>query len=164
ANEILNAGAGNREGTHEGVDREAVGKLLASIRPRDYFAITAYVPSTPENERALNAIRLRVRNAKAVATTLGFGPRFLHSTGQLHKGGPGTGVFLQVTAAAAGRVAIPGRPRGFGQGVAAQGAGACPARHRRGRRAARVHLPADVARGLQALDDAVAAALGSTGG
>ena len=163
-NEILNAGGGRREaGGGVEIDREAVAKLLGSLRPRDYFAITAYLPPTEENERALDATRLRVRDAKRVATTLGFGPRFLHSTGQLHKGGPDTGVFLQVTASPRERVAIPGKPWEFGQVVAAQAAGDLAALQSRGRRAARVHLSGNVAEGLRKLDAAVAAALSGPG-
>jgi glucose-6-phosphate isomerase len=163
-NEILGAGGGRREAGGGARDEsEAVAGLLASIRPHDYFAITAYLPSTEENETALNATRLRVRDAKKVATTLGFGPRFLHSTGQLHKGGPDTGVFLQVTAEPRQNVPIPGKPWDFGQVVAAQAAGDLAALESRGRRAARVHLPADVASGLRQLDRTVAAAVAGAG-
>ena len=72
-------------------------KFLAGIQPGDYLAIMAYLPPTPENDRRLAAIRLRLRDRLKVATTLGYGPRFLHSTGQLHKGGPPIGHFLQIT-------------------------------------------------------------------
>ena len=72
-------------------------RFLADIKPGDYLAIMAYLPPTPENDRRLAAIRLRLRDRLKVATTLGYGPRFLHSTGQLHKGGPPVGHFLQIT-------------------------------------------------------------------
>ena len=121
-------------------DARGISELLESIRPRDYFAITAYLPPTAENEKRLARIRLPVRDARRVATTVGFGPRFLHSTGQLHKGGPDTGVFLQVTASAAARVPIPGRPWGFERVIAAQAAGDLAALRSRGRRALSVHL------------------------
>ena len=94
-----------------------------------------------------------------VATTVGFGPRFLHSTGQLHKGGPDTGVFLQITAEPRENVAIPGKPWGFGEVVAAQAAGDLAALRSRGRRALSVHLPQNVSRGLEELQSAVASAL-----
>ena len=141
------------------LDRAGLEGLLGSLRPGDYFAVTAYVASTPENEKALARTRLRVRDARRVATTLGFGPRFLHSTGQLHKGGPDTGVFLQVTAEPRDRVPIPGKPYGFAEVVAAQAAGDLAALESRGRRALRVHLSGGVACGLRELDGAVAETL-----
>jgi hypothetical protein len=121
-------------------DPRALSELLDSIAPGDYFAITAYLPPTLENEERLARIRLPVRDAKRVATTVGFGPRFLHSTGQLHKGGPDTGVFLQLTAAASAQPPIPGRPWGFERIIAAQAAGDLAALRSRGRRALRIHL------------------------
>ena len=142
-----------------GVDAESVRGLLQSVKPGDYFAITAYLHETRETEAALQRIRLRVRDSMKVATTVGFGPRFLHSTGQLHKGGPDTGVFLQITAEPRENVPIPGKPYGFGQVVAAQAAGDLAALRSRGRRALSVHLPQDVAAGLEALQAAVAGAL-----
>jgi hypothetical protein len=126
-------------------------ELVDSLRPGDYFAITAYVPSTPENEDRLARIRVPVRDGKRVATTVGFGPRFLHSTGQFHKGGPDTGVFLQITTAPAASVPIPGRPYGFERVVAAQAAGDLAALRSRGRRALSLHFPSDPAQELEAL-------------
>jgi transaldolase/glucose-6-phosphate isomerase len=142
------------------VDESSLRAHLDTIRPRDYFAITAYVASTRENEEKLNRVRLAVRDAKKVATTVGFGPRFLHSTGQLHKGGPGTGVFLQITASEPVDVAIPGKPYSFGQVIAAQAAGDLAALKSRGRRALRVHLRG-VPAGLDALAVEVEKALGA---
>jgi glucose-6-phosphate isomerase len=141
-------------------DRAALGNLLGSLAAGDYLAITAYIPSSEENERALQRIRLLVRDAKKVATTVGFGPRFQHSTGQFHKGGPPTGVFLQVTAASREGLPIPGRPWGFETVIDAQAAGDLQALRSRGRRALRVRLPKDHARGISSLEAAVAAALG----
>jgi len=141
------------------VDETALRTLLDSIKPGDYFAITAYIPSTEENETKLNRIRLAVRDAKKVATTVGFGPRFLHSTGQLHKGGPPTGVFLQITDSAQPDIPIPGKPFTFGQVIAAQAAGDLAALKARGRRAMSVHLE-DLSSGLTDLDGAVRRALG----
>src|SRR5262249_29460384 len=159
-NEIL-SGSKPAEGSGPGgLDAAALAELLGSLKERDYFAITAYIPSTAENEEALQRTRLRVRDAKKAATTIGFGPRFLHSTGQLHRGGPDTGVFLQITCAARNDVPIPGRPWPFGQVVAAQAAGDLAALKSRKRRALSVHLPADVGQGLADLDAAVAKALG----
>jgi hypothetical protein len=157
-NEILGKSAvDSRQST--GVDAAAVRALLQSVKPGDYFAITAYLHETRETEAALQRIRLKVRDRLKVATTVGFGPRFLHSTGQLHKGGPDTGVFLQITAEPAASVPIPGRPWGFGEVVAAQAAGDLAALQSRGRRALSVHLPQDVAAGLGSLQAAVAGAL-----
>ncbi|HYK41803.1 MAG TPA: glucose-6-phosphate isomerase [Thermoanaerobaculia bacterium] len=161
-NEILQGGGADRGSP--GTGGGEVAELLASIRPGDYFAILAYVPSTEEHELLLSETRLRVRDSKRVATTVGFGPRFLHSTGQFHKGGPPSGVFLQITAEPREDVAIPGKPWSFGQVVAAQAAGDLAALRSRGRRAARVHLGPDVAAGLRELDRAVAGALETGGG
>jgi hypothetical protein len=160
-NEILSgreAGGWRREA--DPMDGEALRRLLDSLKPGDYFAITAYIAASRENETALNRIRRKVRDGKKVATTVGFGPRFLHSTGQLHKGGPDTGVFLQITAEPEAAVPIPGRPYGFETVVAAQAAGDLAALRSRGRRALRVHLP-DAASGLETLEAAVEEALGS---
>jgi transaldolase/glucose-6-phosphate isomerase len=140
------------------VDAAAIRKLLGSLKAGDYFAITAYLRDTPETEKALTRIRVLVRDGKKVATTVGFGPRFLHSTGQLHKGGSDTGVFLQITAEPAAAVPIPGKPFGFEDVVAAQAAGDLAALRSRGRRALRVHLTKDVAAGLRDLEAAVAGA------
>jgi transaldolase / glucose-6-phosphate isomerase len=142
-----------------GIDVEALRGLFDTMRAGDYFAITAYLHETPETEEGLERIRLMVRDDLKVATTVGFGPRFLHSTGQLHKGGPDTGVFLQVTADSAASVPIPGKPWGFGEVVAAQAAGDLEALRSRGRRALRVHLSQDLLRGLEDLQAAAAKAL-----
>jgi len=137
----------------------AVTRLLASTRGgRDYFAILAYLPPDPAIERRLQRMRERIRGVTAAATTLGFGPRFLHSTGQLHKGGPDTGVFLQLTADPAKDLPIPGWDESFGTLVAAQALGDLASLQRRGRRAARLHL-ADVESGLERLEEMVGAAL-----
>jgi transaldolase/glucose-6-phosphate isomerase len=141
------------------VDQEALRELLDSLRPGDYFAITAYLHDTPEAVERLKRIRLKVRDALKVATTVGFGPRFLHSTGQLHKGGPDTGVFLQITAEPRENVRIPGKPYGFDEVVAAQAAGDLAALRSRGRRAVRVCLPQDVVPALEDLEAAVTRAL-----
>jgi transaldolase / glucose-6-phosphate isomerase len=113
-------------------------RFLAGIHPGDYLAIMAYLPPTPENDRRLAAIRLRLRNRLKVATTLGYGPRFLHSTGQLHKGGPPIGHFLQITQPSPEELAIPGEPFGFRELEAAQAEGDLRALRSRGRPAIRV--------------------------
>jgi hypothetical protein len=104
-------------------------------------------------------MRQRVRDAKRVATCLGFGPRFLHSTGQAYKGGPNTGVFLQITADDAQDVAIPGQKYTFGIVKAAQAQGDLTVLRERGRRALRIHLGADVGADLAKLASALRRAL-----
>ncbi len=141
------------------INEAALQDLLGTLSPGDYFAVMAYIPSAEENEKALNRIRLRVRDAKKVATTVGFGPRFLHSTGQLHKGGADNGVSLQISAAPAVEVRIPGKAYTFGDVLAAQAAGDLAALKSRGRRVMRVHLSRGVAEGLEALEGAVSRVL-----
>ena len=132
---------------------------LDQIHPGDYFAALAFLPMFPEHEAAIQGIRHKVRDQKQVATCLGFGPRFLHSTGQDYKGGPNTGVFLQITADHATDLAIPGQKLSFGVVIDAQAAGDLAVLESRGRRALRVHLGADIAAGLETLAAAVDAAL-----
>jgi glucose-6-phosphate isomerase len=132
---------------------------LSQIHAGDYFAVLAFLPMTPEYERTIQGFRLKVRDAKRVATCLGFGPRFLHSTGQDYKGGPNTGVFLQVTSDHAVDLAIPGQKYTFGVVVDAQAAGDLAVLQSRGRRALRVHLGTDVGAGLKTLSKALEAAL-----
>ena len=129
------------------------------LRPGDYFAALAFLPMFPEHEAAIQVLRHKVRDRKRVATCLGFGPRFLHSTGQDYKGGPNTGVFLQITAKHVDDVDIPGQQYTFGVVIDAQAAGDLAVLESRGRRALRVQLGTDVAAGLTALNAAVAAAL-----
>jgi glucose-6-phosphate isomerase len=132
---------------------------LGQIHPGDYFATLAFLPMFPEHEAAIQGFRHKVRDRKRVATCLGFGPRFLHSTGQDYKGGPNTGVFLQITADHGFDVAIPGQKYSFGIVIAAQAAGDLAVLQSRGRRAVRVHLGADVLAGLQSLAATIDAAL-----
>ena len=131
---------------------------LDQIHPGDYFAVLAFLPMFSEHEAAIQTLRHKVRDAKRVATCLGFGPRFLHSTGQDYKGGPNTGVFLQITADHAVDVAIPGQKLTFGVVIDAQAAGDLAVLESRGRRVVRVHLGADLAAGLEMLSAAVDAA------
>lgn len=124
---------------------------LSLIYPGDYFATLAFLPMFAEHEAAIQGFRHKVRDAKRVATCLGFGPRFLHSTGQDYKGGPNSGVFLQITADHAVDVNVPGQAYSFGVVIDAQAAGDLAVLELRGRRALRVHLGADVAAGLRTL-------------
>jgi len=142
----------------EGSLAQVVAELLASTDEDGYLAITAYVRQTAETDVAFASIRQMVRDARRVATTLGYGPRFLHSTGQLHKGGPPKGVFLQVTAGDEADIAIPGAPYTFSQLKRAQAIGDFQALIDHGRPVLRVHLGRDVSGGLEALREAVAAA------
>jgi glucose-6-phosphate isomerase len=138
----------------------AVRQLLSLLQAdRDYFAILAYLPPDRDVASRLQGIRERVRDAFGVATTLGFGPRFLHSTGQLHKGGPESGIYLQLTAEPAKDLPIPGWEESFGTLIAAQALGDLTSLQRRGRRALRLHF-GDLAAGLDRLDAVVDAALG----
>jgi len=148
----------------EGTLDDAVGHLIDKLRDGDYFAITAYVRQTEETEAAFADVRAAVRDATQTATTLGYGPRFLHSTGQLHKGGPPKGLFLQVTAADDVDTAIPGRPFTFGQLKRAQAIGDFEALLQHGRPALRVHLGNDIGGGLAALRRAVRAGAAARAG
>jgi transaldolase / glucose-6-phosphate isomerase len=126
-----------------GLEREPAGDLdalLEAVRPGDYVAIQAFVSPTDRAWGVLEEARMRIRDHLRVATTLGFGPRYLHSTGQLHKGGPNTGVFVQVVDEPERDLPIPGRDFSFGTLLAAQAAGDLAALRDRGRRVARVRL------------------------
>jgi transaldolase / glucose-6-phosphate isomerase len=134
-------------------------KHLARIGAGDYFAVLGYITMNETHEEALQSIRLAVRDNKKVATVLGFGPRFLHSTGQAYKGGPNSGVFLQITCDDAVDILVPGQKYTFGVVKSAQARGDFAVLAERGRRALRVHLGKDVAAGLATLADAVNQAL-----
>jgi len=134
-------------------------KHLARIGEGDYFGVLGYITMNEAHEEALQAIRLAVRDNKKVATVLGFGPRFLHSTGQAYKGGPNSGVFLQITCDDAVDILVPGQKYTFGVVKAAQARGDFAVLAERGRRALRVHLGKNVAAGLATLADAVNQAL-----
>ena len=124
---------------------------LSKIKDGDYFALLAYVQMNSENEQLLQSIREKVLNKHRVATCLGFGPRFLHSTGQAYKGGPNSGVFLQITSDDEFDLPVPGQKYTFGVVKAAQARGDFQVLLDRGRRALRVHLGKDVAAGLEQL-------------
>ncbi|HYR74468.1 MAG TPA: bifunctional transaldolase/phosoglucose isomerase [Pyrinomonadaceae bacterium] len=143
-------------------DRSLTGYLkahLERLQANDYFATLAYVEMNDAHEQLLQAMRHDVRDRKRTATCLGFGPRFLHSTGQAYKGGPNTGVFLQVTCDDANDLPVPGQKYTFGVVKAAQARGDFAVLAERGRRALRVHLGADVNAGLAKLESAMTAAL-----
>lgn len=140
-------------------DITGLAPLLASVRPGDYVALLAFVPMTPEVDAVLQRARLRIRDATRAATMVGFGPRFLHSTGQAFKGGPNTGVFIQLTWEAPRDVAIAGRRVTFGAVIASQAAGDRQVLRERGRRVLHVHLSGDINQALEAFDAAVATAL-----
>ena len=132
---------------------------LDRIGEGDYCAVLAYVAMNDLHERPLQAMRRRVRDAKGVATCLQFGPRFLHSTGQAHKGGPDSGVFLQITCDDEHDLEIPGKKYTFGVVKAAEARGDFEVLAERGRRVLRVHLGGHVATGLTALREAVRQAI-----
>ena len=128
---------------------------LSRIHAGDYFAVLGYIQMNAEHEQSLQAVRHAVRDKKHVATCLGFGPRFLHSTGQAYKGGPNSGVFLQITCDDAVELPVPGQKYTFGVVKAAQARGDFQVLAERGRRALRVHLGKDLKSGLAALQAAV---------
>ncbi len=118
----------------------------------------AYLERADEIEASLQSIRLALRNALRAATTLGFGPRFLHSTGQLHKGGPNNGLFLQITASDSQDLPIPGEPYSFSVLVQAQALGDLQSLQSKRRRVVRVNLGRDMKAGLNRLSKALEAA------
>jgi glucose-6-phosphate isomerase len=141
----------------------SVGDLIRAhldrIKPGDYFGLLAYIPMFSEYEDKLQQVRKEVIEAERVATVLGFGPRFLHSTGQAYKGGPNTGVFIQITCDEAQDLPVPGQNYTFGIVKAAQARGDFQVLAERKRRALRVHLGKDVGKGLDQLVNLISAAL-----
>jgi len=145
-----------------GSDRSLTGFLrahLSQINPGDYMALLAYIEMNSAHEETLQAMRHAVRDRKHVATCLGFGPRFLHSTGQAYKGGPNSGVFLQITCDDANDLPVPGQKYTFGTVKAAQARGDFQVLADRKRRALRVHLNANVDAALKTLEKNVVEAL-----
>ncbi|HEX3298576.1 MAG TPA: bifunctional transaldolase/phosoglucose isomerase [Actinomycetota bacterium] len=133
--EVLDAGGGEQPTIDD------LGGLLESLGDQDYVGLQAFVDPTQETGDALERARLAIRDRYKVAVTAGFGPRFLHSTGQLHKGGPSTGAFVQIVDASREEdVAIPGADYTFGELIDAQALGDLRALRARNRRVARVHL------------------------
>lgn len=128
---------------------------LSGVQEGDYIAITAYLAETSRHDSLLQEIRTHLRDSLKVATTVGYGPRFLHSTGQLHKGGPDKGLFLQLTAEDAADLPIPAAPYSFGTLKQAQAIGDFQSLDYRNRPVLSLHLRSDVTAGLQRLRDAV---------
>ena len=139
--------------------KEYLRAHLDRLRAGDYFALLGYLEMSVEHEAWLQQMRHAVRDKKRVATCLGFGPRFLHSTGQAYKGGPNSGVFLQVTCDDAADLPVPGQKYTFGVVKAAQARGDFQVLAERGRRALRVHLGSDLNLGLSELQRALDQAL-----
>ena len=133
---------------------------LGRVQTGDYFALLAYLEMNREHEDQLQTLRQAVRDRKHVATCLGFGPRFLHSTGQAYKGGPNSGVFLQITCDDPSDLPVPGQKYSFGAVKAAQARGDFQVLAERGRRALRVHLGGDVNAGLSRLLETFRQSLG----
>jgi transaldolase / glucose-6-phosphate isomerase len=142
---------------------KTVGDLIRAhldrIKQGDYFGLLGYIPMFPEYEDKLQAIRKHILETKRVATVLGFGPRFLHSTGQAYKGGPNSGVFVQITCDEAQDLPVPQQKYTFGLVKAAQARGDFQVLADRHRRALRVHLGKDVGKGLDQLANLISAAL-----
>jgi transaldolase/glucose-6-phosphate isomerase len=144
----------------EGTLGSALRAFFSTVRPGDYVALLAYMPTTGEHEELFQDARVSIRDTLKVATTFGYGPRFLHSTGQLHKGGPNTGVFIQITCDARHDLPIPGQDYTFGTLIRAQSMGDIQSLDKHGRRAIRLHIRGDHAEGVEhiraAIRDAVA--------
>ena len=130
-------------------------RLLTEIQPGDYVALMAYVTPDDSTHEILQEFRIAIRDLHRVATTLGYGPRFLHSTGQLHKGGPDTSLYIQVTTDDTVDVPIPGQPFTFSILKQAQAQGDLQSLRDHGRRVIRLHLRGDLALGLSRLTDSV---------
>jgi transaldolase / glucose-6-phosphate isomerase len=153
-------GDGIRWAGQQGATLEAaIQALLGQVRPGDYVALLAFIAPDAKHDSALNAIRLAIRDKYRVATAVGYGPRYLHSTGQLHKGGPNTGVFLQIVGDDPKDIPIPGERFSFGVLKQAQALGDFQALRNHGRRVLRVQLQ-DVAQGLVKIGQAVGATAG----
>jgi transaldolase/glucose-6-phosphate isomerase len=133
--------------------------FLGQARPGDYVALLPYLEPSSEHKGLAESIRLRLRDSLQLATTVGFGPRYLHSTGQLHKGGAANGLFIQVTADDSADLAVPGEPYGFSVLKQAQAMGDFQSLEAKGRRVVRFHLGKSVPAGLERLADVVGTAL-----
>ncbi len=142
-------GAGGALAPTDGDFGQRLRQHLESAKPADYVALTAYLAPTPAREKILRALQAEIRDRRRVAVTLGWGPRFLHSTGQLHKGGADSGVFVQFTADDAEDLPVPGESYTFGVLKSAQALGDYQSLASRGRRILRVRLGRDVEEGLR---------------
>jgi glucose-6-phosphate isomerase len=139
-----------------------IRRQIEAANPGDYLALLAYVQRTPEHDEVLTRLRVSLRYISKLATTAGYGPRYLHSTGQLHKGGPDNGIFVFLTADDTEDLPIPGAPYTFGMLKRAQALGDLRSLRSRGRRVLHVHLGADSTGGLARLLDSVQQAASAT--
>jgi transaldolase/glucose-6-phosphate isomerase len=158
------ARAGNRRGAKlkeevssfdDTAMQQAASSWTSKAKPRDYISVQAYINPTPEHEAALQGICDGLRNRLGAAVTLGYGPRFLHSTGQLHKGGPNTVLVLQIVDQPTDDVAVPETDYTFGTLIEAQALGDFTALKQRRRRALRINLGSDTKAGLERLAEAL---------
>lgn len=141
-------------------DTGAIAEILGQVKPGDYVALTEYFGETPARDALIAKIRETLARELRVATTTGYGPRFLHSTGQLHKGGADNGVFLQLTGGPPrAAMPIPGEPFGFGELVRAQAIGDYQSLASRNRRMTSIDLGSDIEGGLQSLLETVKSAV-----
>jgi glucose-6-phosphate isomerase len=134
-NEVLATGQEPDVGPHGSVD-----ELLAQAKERDYVCVQAFIEPGVENDRRIADLVHKLRRRSGLVVTHGYGPRYLHSTGQLHKGGPNTGLFLQIVDDPGEEIPIPGKPFGFRRLLRAQAAGDYASLQERGRRVARIHI------------------------
>jgi hypothetical protein len=154
--EYKSSGSMTHAGTQvEATDAEAIGALLRKVKAGDYVAFTEYFAESADRDKSIAAIRETVARELKVATTTGYGPRFLHSTGQLHKGGADNGVFLQLTGGGGEDIPLPGEKFTFGVLCRAQAIGDFQSLQSRNRRALSINLGSDVDAGLKALADVV---------
>jgi len=143
---------------------DALGQLFSQAKPGDYVAIMAYLPHSAHTEQVLGEVRRQIRDVLKVPATLGYGPGFLHSTGQLHKGGPNIGLLIQLVAEDGLAVPIPGKEYDFATLKDAQALGDFAVLQQRGRRVLRIELGCEVDQGLAALAKVTSEALGNAPG
>jgi transaldolase/glucose-6-phosphate isomerase len=153
--EFKSTGKMTYTGTQVKADDPSIARLLSEVKPGDYVALTEYFAENPKRDKLIAEIREAIARSLHVATTTGYGPRFLHSTGQLHKGGPPNGVFLQLTGGSGDDVPIPGEKFGFGVLVRAQAIGDFQSLASRKRRALSVDLGTEIERALEKLAQTV---------
>jgi transaldolase/glucose-6-phosphate isomerase len=135
--------------------QQAASSWMSKAKPRDYVSVQAYISPTAEHDATLQSISEALRNRLGTAVTVGYGPRFLHSTGQLHKGGPNTVLVLQIVDRPSDDVPVPETDYTFGALIAAQALGDFTALKQRRRRALRINLGDDTKGGLERLAEAL---------
>jgi transaldolase/glucose-6-phosphate isomerase len=143
--------------------KESLARFFGQARPGEYLALLAYLPENEASTQVLAEVRLRLRDTLRLATTLGYGPRYLHSTGQFHKGGPNSGLFMILTASDRDDPPVPGQPYTFGVFQQAQAIGDMESLQRHGRRVVRLHLGDVLPLGLTAFMEVVEKALAQPG-